>query len=382
MSVAPRRGPAHRRNIPRRLIPCDLSESVDTFSGGFASASAKGGRRRCHGDHGKIRSRSERDPDSGNGMNSLLQLLGNHGLAVAFVNVLLVQLGLPVPAYPALIVTGALIAQAHESIAALLGAAVAGSLVADVVWYAAGRRYGGRVVRTVCRISLSPDSCVRQTESLFARWGPASLLIAKFVPGFGTIATTLSGSNRLPFATFVALDALGAALYAGAAIVLGVIFSDAVGSVLAVFEQMGRIGVVALLVALALFIGFRWWQRASLLRELRMTRISVAELADLVKSETAPTILDVRSAESRQRDGTIPGAIHWSGEAGTALGDDVMRDAEIVVFCACPNEVSAARVARALRLAGFEHVRPLHGGIDAWIDAGLPVARPEALAPA
>ena len=47
----------------------------------------------------------------GNDMNSLLQLLGNHGLAIAFVNVLLVQLGLPIPAYPALIVTGALIAE-------------------------------------------------------------------------------------------------------------------------------------------------------------------------------------------------------------------------------------------------------------------------------
>ena len=126
--------------------------------------------------------------------------------AVAFVNVLLVQLGLPVPAYPALLVTGALIARSSDSLAALLAVSVVACLVADVVWYLAGRRYGGRVVRTVCRISLSPDSCVRQTESLFTRWGPASLLIAKFIPGFATIATSLAGSQRLSFVTFVALD--------------------------------------------------------------------------------------------------------------------------------------------------------------------------------
>jgi membrane protein DedA with SNARE-associated domain/rhodanese-related sulfurtransferase len=315
-------------------------------------------------------------------MDALLRLLGDHGLAVAFVNVLLVQLGLPVPAYPALIVTGALIARADESIAALLAIAVAACLVADVAWYLAGRRYGGRVVRTVCRISLSPDSCVRQTESLFSRWGPASLLIAKFIPGFGTIATSLAGSQRLPFAVFVVLDAIGGALWAGVAIALGAVFRDAVGSVLDVLAQMGRFGLDVLVVLLLLFIAVKWWQRQSLLRELRMTRISVPELAELIESEAAPTILDVRSVESRQRDGTIPGAIHWSGEAGTAVGDEVTRDAEIVVFCACPNEVSAARVARGLRLAGFRRVRPLHGGIDAWIDAGLPIDRLEAPSPA
>ena len=308
-------------------------------------------------------------------MDGLLRLLGDHGLALAFVNVLLVQFGLPVPAYPTLIVTGALIASANDSLAALLAVAVVACVIADVSWYLAGRRFGGKVVRSVCRISLSPDSCVRQTETLFTRWGPASLLVAKFIPGFATIATSLAGSQRLPFAVFVVLDAIGAALWAGVAIALGVVFRDAVGSILDVLAQMGRIGVAVLAVLLLLFIAAKWWQRQSLLRELRMTRISVAELAQLLESERAPTILDVRTAESRQRDGTIPGAIHWSGEAGTAVGDEVTRDAEIVVFCACPNEVSAARVARGLRLAGFRKVRPLHGGIDAWIEAGLPVAR-------
>jgi len=308
-------------------------------------------------------------------MDGLLRLLGDHGLALAFVNVLLVQFGLPVPAYPTLIVTGALIASANDSLAALLAVAVVACVIADVSWYLAGRRFGGKVVRSVCRISLSPDSCVRQTETLFTRWGPASLLVAKFIPGFATIATSLAGSQRLPFAVFVVLDAIGAALWAGVAIALGVVFRDAVGSILDVLAQMGRIGVAVLAALLLLFIAAKWWQRQSLLRELRMTRISVAELAQLLESERAPTILDVRTAESRQRDGTIPGAIHWSGEAGTAVGDEVTRDAEIVVFCACPNEVSAARVARGLRLAGFRKVRPLHGGIDAWIEAGLPVAR-------
>lgn len=44
-----------------------------------------------------------------------------------------------------------------------------------------------------------------------------------------------------------------------------------------------------------------------------------------------------------------------------------------IVYCACPNEASAARVALQLRDRGFHHVRPLAGGIDAWVSAGLAV---------
>ena len=231
-------------------------------------------------------------------MNSLLGALGEHSLAIAFVNVLLVQLGLPVPAYPALVVTGALIAQRGGSIAALLAVAVLASVIADLAWYAAGRRYGGRVVRAVCRISLAPDSCVRQTESLFARWGAASLLVAKFVPGFATIATAVAGNSRLSITVFVALDAVGAALYAAVPILLGVVFRDAVGSILAVLEAAGRWGITALAAALLLFIAYRWWQRHSLIRELRMTRISVPELAELIAGERRTD--DPRRALGRQ----------------------------------------------------------------------------------
>ena len=70
----------------------------------------------------------------------------------------------------------------------LLVMAVLACLIADSGWYLAGGRYGGRVLRLICRLSLTPDSCVSQTESVFDRWGARSLIVAKFVPGF-TICT-------------------------------------------------------------------------------------------------------------------------------------------------------------------------------------------------
>ena len=46
---------------------------------------------------------------------------------------------------------------------------------------------------------------------------------------------------------------------------------------------------------------------------------------------------------------------------------------EVIVYCACPNEASAAAVAKKLMHAGFKRVRPLAGGIEAWVAKGYDV---------
>ncbi len=310
-------------------------------------------------------------------MNTLLQWLAEYGLGFAFLNVLAEQLGLPVPAYPVLLLTGALSVDGRFSSLALLAVAVAACLIADLVWYFAGRRYGSRVLRTICRISISPDTCVRQTESLFERWGIWSLLVAKFIPGFGTLAAALSGNMRLPLAAFIAVDMVGASLYAGLGIGLGMIFHAAVDDVVDVFERLGRAGLIVLAVAAVLFVLAKWWQRERLLREMRGSRITVPELERLMGGAVPPAIIDVRSAGSRARDGAIPGALAWSLQDKPASPPELAHDVDVVVYCACPNEVSAAKVARELQKAGFRNVRPLLGGIDAWIAAGLPIEKPE-----
>jgi membrane protein DedA with SNARE-associated domain/rhodanese-related sulfurtransferase len=262
--------------------------------------------------------------------------------------------------------------QSHQLILTI----VLASLIADICWYEAGRRYGERVLRTICRISISPDSCVRQTESIYARWGAASLLVAKFIPGFASVATALAGVVGTSRTQFIVFDALGAALWGGSAIGLGYLFRDAVADVLAVLERLGQIGIALALLAFILFLAMKWWQRARLFKQLRMARISPTELANLIQSGNTPVVLDVRSEESRQRTGYIPSSKPVNQEK---LDDDlsgVDRDAEIIVYCTCPNEVSAARVAKLLMQRGFVRVRPLAGGLDAWLENGFPISSP------
>src|SRR5688500_3640357 len=110
-------------------------------------------------------------------MQELMALLTSYGLIFVFCNVFLVQVGAPVPAVPTLMIAGALAATGNMSLSAIIAVAVAASVVADAIWYAVGRSYGMRVLRMLCRVSISPDSCVRQTEDKFVRWGAPSLIV-------------------------------------------------------------------------------------------------------------------------------------------------------------------------------------------------------------
>jgi membrane protein DedA with SNARE-associated domain/rhodanese-related sulfurtransferase len=254
-------------------------------------------------------------------------------------------------------------------------AAVAGSLLADFAWFLASRQYGRRILSVLCKLSLSPDSCVRQTETLYAKLGAASLLFARFIPGLGLVSIALSGITQVSVPVFIAFDGAGAALYATSAVLLGLVFQNAVAAALATLAQLGGLGLALIAVALGVYLAARWWQRQAFVRQLRMDKISAGELAAMIDDGGTPVILDVRAPEVRARDGIIPGAVFAHPEDPELSLASYPRDVEIVVYCSCPNEVSAAIAAQHLKRAGFRKIRPLLGGLDAWSDIGRPIGR-------
>jgi membrane protein DedA with SNARE-associated domain/rhodanese-related sulfurtransferase len=257
----------------------------------------------------------------------------------------------------------------------LLLAAAAGSLIADLGWYYSGHFLGRPVMRTLCRVSLSPDSCVRQTESIYLRWGPSSLSVAKFIPGFGAVATALAGAMHTPVYVFVIFDVIGALLWSGVAVAIGYVFRGAVNDVLDALTQLGKWGLMTVAALFALFVLMKWWQRHRFYQKLRMARVSVEELSAMLERGERPMILDVRSRASQSEGGRIPGALTVSND--TLEQEFANREAagEVIVYCACPNEASAALIAKKLIKLGYTEVRPLKGGIDAWIAAGFAVER-------
>ena len=309
-------------------------------------------------------------------MPQALQFLIDHGASVLFWVVFIEQVGLPIPALPLLVAAGALVGAGKMNVAAALLIPVIASLPPDMAWYYLGRIKGGKVLGFLCRMSLEPDSCVRSTQNLFYRHGPRALLVAKFVPGFSTVAPPLAGIVGLSVATFFFYDAVGALIWAGVSAGVGALFTNQLEQLARFFDQAGGLFLAIILSGLAGFIGYKLYHRQKFLRNLRMAKISVDELKQRLDAGDPITIVDVRHPVSLELDPEgIPGSLNLTLEEIEYRHHEIPRDRDIVLYCTCPNEVSSARTALLLKKKGIHRVRPLEGGLDAWRERKFPVER-------
>ena len=261
-------------------------------------------------------------------------LLVQHGLLLLFANVLLTQGGAPVPSTPMLIVAGALVAQGQLGFVPALAVATVATLLGNIPWYAAGRRYGYSVLRTLCRISIEPDSCVQRTENVFGRWGAVSIIVGKYIPGFATIAPPLAGAMKLGFPRFLLYTAVSAVLWAGVPLLAGMVFHAEVEWLVSRLEDMG-LGALILAAGIVVFyVAVKSIERYLLIRFLRMARIGVDELRELLAGDSKPIVLDARSAMARRLDPRrVPGAIAVDIPGPEAAVIDVPPDRDVVVYC-------------------------------------------------
>lgn len=314
-----------------------------------------------------------------------VSVFAEFGVLVVVANVLLAQIGLPLPAMPTLILAGAIAANSTLSAIDLFLGAVAACLMANAGWYLAGRWYGSAVMKLLCRISINPDSCVSETQLRFERWGSSALVAANFIPGLSVLASPLAGATGMNWIRFALYSALGAAAWVGTSLGAGILLRPQIEELLPRLQRVGSATVALLVILLIAYIAYKWYRRRRFYAALRMARISVAELYQLIEAGAAPLIVDVRSATAHALDPrTIPGALRIPLPDVDEHLEHLPRDRDIVLYCTCPNEASAAQVAKLLMTHGFKRVRPLHGGLDAWITAGhsaelRPVPNPDGL---
>ncbi|HEX7328259.1 MAG TPA: VTT domain-containing protein [Casimicrobiaceae bacterium] len=295
----------------------------------------------------------------------------HYGAPLVGLNVFLQQIGLPIPAVPTMMVAGALAMTGRFDLGLAFVAAVAASLAADLGWFWAGRRYGYRVLRFLCRISLSPDTCVRQTEGIFERWGFFSVVLSKFIPGFSTVAPPIAGALRMNTGAFVVASIGSAALWAGAAMAAGALFAHQVDAVLGWMAANIALATIVLSLVVALYVAVKALERWRMMRFAVAAMISVDELRDALAGASPPLVVDVGTRLAQSVRPRIPGALPLDLDA-IARHADLPQDRDIVLYCACPNEASARRAAAILLRRGLRRARPLAGGIDAWIARGYP----------
>ncbi len=303
-----------------------------------------------------------------------LDFFVRYGYLVVLLWVLTEQLGIPIPSTPLLLTAGTLTATHKLHLGGVVAAALVGSLIADSVWYLFGKRYGAAVVRLVCRLSMESSACVRRTEGYFTRRGATALLFAKFIPGLGTVAAPIAGQIRMGYTRFLAFDAAGILLWCLSVTLGGRFFGDILKRNP---HALATVGHFAVAIFALLFIGFLAWrmlQRRAFLRSVRMARLEPRELRHMMDSGEPVFIVDLRHPLDYLPDPrTLPGALSLTPDKLVEQSHRIPRDQEIVLFCTCPSEATAARMALTLHKMGISRVRPLRGGFDEWKRLGYPL---------
>jgi membrane protein DedA with SNARE-associated domain/rhodanese-related sulfurtransferase len=297
-----------------------------------------------------------------------------YGYLLLFAWVLVEQVGVPLPAAPVLLAAGALSAEGQIGFSAALVVGVIAALIADSAWFLIGRRYGHHVLRILCKLSLEPTTCVRRTQNSFSRRSAATLLIAKFVPGLATVAPPVAGENGMGFATFLFFDGVGATLWVGTLLAAGRVFGDLLRRDTRVLDWVGHFSGALLLLGIAGFLVARLWRRRMIMQELAGARLEPTELKRQLDEGQQVFIVDLRHPLELLPDPhTLPGALHFSPEALATRHSEIPRDRDVVLFCTCPSEATAAKTAMQLHRLGIDRVRPLRGGYDEWKRLGYPL---------
>jgi membrane protein DedA with SNARE-associated domain/rhodanese-related sulfurtransferase len=321
-------------------------------------------------------------------MKQMVEFLAQHGYWVLFVSVLGRQACLPVPANLLLLAAGALAGLGKLNLAGIIVFAVAAFLLADTAWYGAGRTWGGRTVEFVCGAAADPAACVGKIAGKFNRHGVRLLLVSKFIIGVDAVAAPMAGISGIGLSRFLVFEAMGAILWSSVYTALGYIFSDQLDHVAEYAAAVGKLAVLAggaWLVALIILKPIRWYR---FLRKFRLARITPEELRDKLSAGGRILVLDLQGGLNQgQGRPAIPGAVRidphqLSQYMKQYRSVDLATDREVILYCASRGETTSARVALALRQRGFDHVRPLAGGLQGWREHGFPVTTEVRVLPA
>ncbi len=298
-----------------------------------------------------------------------------YGYFLLFAWVLVEQLGIPLPATPVLLAAGALSAEGELSFAFALLSGVVSSLVADSAWFFVGRRYGHRVMRLLCKLSLEPEVCVRQTQDSYGRRHGLTLLIAKFVPGLSMLAPPVAGQKGMAYERFLFFDGAGALLWVGALLSGGRFFGDLLNRDPHLLNWAGRFSGALLVLGILVFLVGRLVRRRMILNKLISARLEPDELKRWLDSGEEVFIVDLRHPRDVEAEPLkLPGAFLIPPDSLAARSHEIPRDRDIVLYCACrPTDATAVKTATTLQKLGIDRVRPLRGGYFEWKRLGFPM---------
>jgi membrane protein DedA with SNARE-associated domain/rhodanese-related sulfurtransferase len=286
------------------------------------------------------------------------------------------QLCLPLPSMLLLMTAGALAGrgEGNLTIPLVLLTSVVACVAADSVWFWLGRRWGSSVIRLICSLTSNPEGSRERSRRIFDRWGLRLLLVAKFVPLLDGVSPPLAGAQGATIQGFLSYDTAGSFLWSASYVLAGFLFSNQLHRVMQTLDRFGTGILVLVGVPIILWSGWRLLRLVSMIRHLRLHRISPAMLQRKIDDGDKVGVVDLQRYEAReQRLAGIPGAVRADPEQLAENNHIVVPDdVSVVLYCSSKNEFTSARAAQALKRVGVSNVWILEGGLSAWIAEGRP----------
>jgi membrane protein DedA with SNARE-associated domain/rhodanese-related sulfurtransferase len=308
-----------------------------------------------------------------------LSYFGHHAYTILFFWVLIEQVGLPIPSVPVLLAAGSSSAQGRQNLLSVLICVIVACLISDTAWFMLGRRYGRGVLEVICKVAfLSPSKLLSVQEDI-NKHGRMALLVAKFIPALGTLVPPMAACSGMSLTAFLFSDALGSAIWAGAWIFGGRVIAREFSETqlyLSVQWRPFMVGLVCLFVVLSFWRVFQHLKFGAVVRALQL---EPDQLHDLITSAAAqeatpPFIIDLRQAKDFQHNPfRLPNALRLTPNALRRSVGALPRDRDVILYCSCPSQATSTFWAMRLSGMGAQRVRLLHGGWEAWRDAGYPL---------
>jgi len=303
-------------------------------------------------------------------MDTLVAAIAQHGYAILFTFVFLEVVGLPIPAAPVLLIAGGASANGPMRPGASLLTALSAMLTGDMLMYLLGRYMGWWLLGVLCRLSISPESCILRSADAFYKRGRMVLVFAKFVPGINALAAPLAGSMKMRVPQFLAFDFGGASLYVLVYWGAGYLFSGFLGAITKGYAQFSNYVVWS---AAVVFAGYLSYRALVVLRERKRGPVVRISAPDAARKMAGIAVFDVRSHGYYEKDTMrIQGSVRLEPNALNQDAVQVPKNKEIVLYCTCVREATSVRVARFLGEQGYS-VSVIAGGLRAWKKAGLPL---------
>nr|MBA2714303.1 bifunctional DedA family/phosphatase PAP2 family protein [Rubrobacteraceae bacterium] len=188
----------------------------------------------------------------------ILSLIEHYGYLIILFGVMLESTGVPLPGETILIAAGILVQRGGLDLGDVIFFGILGAVVGDQIGYWAGRE-GGRpfILRYGRYVLITPERLAR-AEAFFSRHGGKAVFMARFFSGLRIFGALVAGMSRMRWGTFFVYNALGGAVWATAAVLVGYFLGRSLGLVEHWLGRATLVLVAVLAVVVVFYLAYRW----------------------------------------------------------------------------------------------------------------------------